>query len=1214
MTTSPRARRTAVAFFLCLCLFAINVRTASATHFYGGSITWQKDFNYVDPVNDRYLITFQASWRWSFAWNPAFPALNTQVSPGAYAIVITDQNTGQSVTQGITQTVIAINQAEDWFVGQYTFAFIAPKGHVLVLDHQSSARSSTLLEGNHDASWRLTTTIDPTKATRSPSSTMLPRMYLQQNQAASFFIPSTAFDGNTNQFSFASQAESSLVQIRPIGVSSCTLNGSGQCTQCNNVADNSGPCFFGMQLSPAGFVTWTPQTIGLYAVQVKITSFDAGLNAKASTPLDFLIDVVASCPTCATPVVTAPSTASVVAGHALSIPISVTESNAQPGTTVSLANTPLPSGATLSNPPNPSTPPYTVNLNWTPTAAQVGNTSVCFQATDSNLHTSYGQACTSITVTANHAPGVQCTAAVTVPAVGPLGAPANLLWGVSDQEQDPLTAKLYIDNNLSETFSIASLPGFNVIRNYSQQIGPRSYRLEVSDGFLTTSCETVVTVDKLTQTVSFPQLGPYTLGDPAITLQASSSAPIAPVFQVLSGPGHFFPPNQVGFTGAGSVEVKATFPGGPIYYDAAASQFITVNRAMPSLSVTGGTFAYDGAAHPATGVEANGIGGVGLSPVSVTYNGSNTPPTAAGHYDVVASFAGDANFLPASKTTTIDITNATLTATVDPSTRLYGAANPAFSVSYSGFAPGDNAAIVTGTPVFATAAVANTGVGLVPVSASAGSLSAPNYDITFVPGNLIITPAPLTATADSASRAYGAGDPAFTASYSGFVAGDSASVIVGVPTFTNTANAGSPVGTYAINITGGISSPNYTIGFAPGVLTVTQSALTIGVANVSKTYGDPNPSFTLTYSGFAGQDGPGSVSGVPVFTTAATSASGVGVYPVSVNGLSSMNYSISYITGNLTVLPATLVATASNATRLYGAADPPFAATYSGFVNGDGAGAVTGSPTFATTAVINSPVGSYPITVTGGVSAANYMFAFAPGSLAITPAPLTIGVAAASRQYGTPNPAFTATFSGLVAGDTAASIGGTAVFTTTATQFSALGTYPVSVTGLSSPNYTITFTDGALTVTDVTTPGEMNGDGFVRDDENRYQFKFRAREDSVEKASISLRIDGEGKKKTKKRDDRFDSRTVTFIAFSDDPTIIPGKPAKPQVDTVRFGGVGEWNGQAGYRYEVVAQDAGEPGKNRESMTMTIWSPTGQVVASFSGDLDGGNIQSKRIKH
>ncbi len=184
-------------------------------------------------------------------------------------------------------------------------------------------------------------------------------------------------------------------------------------------------------------------------------------------------------------------------------------------------------------------------------------------------------------------------------------------------------------------------------------------------------------------------------------------------------------------------------------------------------------------------------------------------------------------------------------------------------------------------------------------------------------------------------------------------------------------------------------------------------------------------------------------------------------------------------------------------------------------------------------------------------------------------------------------------------------------------------TFPIATTTV---NCTVTDTAGAtatgsftVTVKEVTTPGEMRGDGFVRDNNAKYMFEFRARESARgdERASIKIRIDEDGRnwrRGWKKRDDRFESRTVDFIAFSDDPTIRPGRPRRAQIDTVLFSGIGEWNGQRNYRYEAFAQDAGEPGRHRETIRVKIFSPAGALVAEFEGDLDGGNIQSSRIRH
>ena len=62
---------------------------------------------------------------------------------------------------------------------------------------------------------------------------------------------------------------------------------------------------------------------------------------------------------------------------------------------------------------------------------------------------------------------------------------------------------------------------------------------------------------------------------------------------------------------------------------------------------------------------------------------------------------------------------------------------------------------------------------------TASGQTSTNYTITYVAGNLTVTPAPLTITANGVSRVYGASDPALGVSYSGFVNGETSSVLGG---------------------------------------------------------------------------------------------------------------------------------------------------------------------------------------------------------------------------------------------------------------------------------------------------------------------------------------------------------------------------------------------------------------------------------------------------
>ncbi len=91
---------------------------------------------------------------------------------------------------------------------------------------------------------------------------------------------------------------------------------------------------------------------------------------------------------------------------------------------------------------------------------------------------------------------------------------------------------------------------------------------------------------------------------------------------------------------------------------------------------------------------------------------------------------------------------------------------------------------------------------------------------------LVVLPQALTITAANASKLYGAAMPALTATYSGFVNGDTAGSLATPPALTTTATAASPVGSYPITA-GGAASPNYAINLVGGTLTISPAATAV---------------------------------------------------------------------------------------------------------------------------------------------------------------------------------------------------------------------------------------------------------------------------------------------------------------------------------------------------------------------------------------------------
>ena len=112
--------------------------------------------------------------------------------------------------------------------------------------------------------------------------------------------------------------------------------------------------------------------------------------------------------------------------------------------------------------------------------------------------------------------------------------------------------------------------------------------------------------------------------------------------------------------GAGTYQVLASFAATTDY--AAASNnntgSVVISKFTPTVKVTGGTFAYDGNPHPATGL-VTGVGGASLGAPVITYSpGGSSVPVTPGTYGVLASFAGSSNYNTASATTSIVISSA----------------------------------------------------------------------------------------------------------------------------------------------------------------------------------------------------------------------------------------------------------------------------------------------------------------------------------------------------------------------------------------------------------------------------------------------------------------------------------------------------------------------------------------------------------------------------
>ena len=149
----------------------------------------------------------------------------------------------------------------------------------------------------------------------------------------------------------------------------------------------------------------------------------------------------------------------------------------------------------------------------------------------------------------------------------------------------------------------------------------------------------------------------------------------------------------------------------------------------------------------------------------------------------------------------------------------------------------------------------------------------------------------------------------------------------------------------------------------------------VKVRNTIKYYGDENPELKYTVSG-------DKIEGVPELHCDATPTSPVGRYPITITAGTITDDMVDFYDGYLVVQRAPLTVAAVDCERYLNAENPTFALSYEGFKNNETDTIFIVKPTVTTTATIDSPAGTYPITVTGGETN-NYELSYIEGTLTV---------------------------------------------------------------------------------------------------------------------------------------------------------------------------------------------------------------------------------------
>ncbi len=227
-----------------------------------------------------------------------------------------------------------------------------------------------------------------------------------------------------------------------------------------------------------------------------------------------------------------------------------------------------------------------------------------------------------------------------------------------------------------------------------------------------------------------------------------------------------------------------------------------------------------GALYSLTNASLSGTALYGSAPTSTSNAGSYSFSYDSG---LVLGGADASNYalLPWTTPTpwTVNKANAVVTANSDTSKVYNGVSQSVTGFSVTGLVNGETASVLTGV----TAGATGTNAGSYTSTASG---TASNYNLSFVPGTLDIAKAPLSVTANSASKtydgvAYSGGNGVV---YSGFVNGETSSVLNGTLAYAGSSQGASNAGSYAITPVG-LTSSNYTVSYVDGALTISPAAL-----------------------------------------------------------------------------------------------------------------------------------------------------------------------------------------------------------------------------------------------------------------------------------------------------------------------------------------------------------------------------------------------------
>jgi len=490
---------------------------------------------------------------------------------------------------------------------------------------------------------------------------------------------------------------------------------------------------------------------------------------------------------------------------------------------------------------------------------------------------------------------------------------------------DPLPTKTFGDSNfppvasassgLAVTFSSSNTDVVTIVSSNIHIVGPGTAVLTASQAgdatWLPASATQIFTADKSDQTITFDAIPAKTYGSTDMDLLASATSGLTidyssdntAVVTVVNGKIHII--------GAGSANIAANQSGNANFNTATeVIQILTVNKAMITVTSDPKIKIY-GSVNPALTIQysgfVNGDDATDLTAVPAASTAVNNATNVGVVTDAITIGGGvDENYDFTYVADDFTVTKANLTVTADAKTKVYGEANPVLTFLYSGWVNGVET--IDAAPSITTTVDGTTIVGTYTDAITLSGGLDNNYTFSFVAGAMDVTKAILTATAEPKTKAYGSDNPALTIFWTGFKNNDEVTVINELPSITTLALKASDIGTYDITITGGDDN-NYDLNLVNGSLDIEKAPLVIMAEDKAKTYLEPNPELTFTWSGFVLGQNQDVIDVVPALETIANKNSDAGTYDIIASGGVDGNYSFTYENGTLAIDKADQVIT-----------------------------------------------------------------------------------------------------------------------------------------------------------------------------------------------------------------------------------------------------------------------------------------------------------------